>query len=316
VRVVAARIALDLLGGGCPDALAAGACSALDADPGLHVTVVGPADLASTLFGDAIGPERWSFVAAAGVVADELDALRAIRGRRDATARVAARLVRDGVADGFVSAGPASVTQAAASFGLGLLPGTTDASLAATLDRGTDQAPIVLVDAGANTDTDAGQLLQHAVQGSAYVRALAGTSSPRVVLLAATSDPDRLDLTRKRSFAVLASSAAQGLLSFAGATTTALLLGGVDAHLVVTDGFTGGVLRAACAAKGDAPADGASGVSVLLGFRGVACLSPATAPGVAHGLQLAATLHRRGLVDRTSGALGELIAHRRSAAGL
>lgn len=281
--------------------------------------MVGPSDLALRLFADVAAPDRWSFVEAAGIVGAESDVLRAIRGRRDATCRVAARLVRDGAADAFVSAGPASVTQAAASFGLGLLAGTTHPSLAVTIPRReVGGAQFVLVDAGASTDTDAAQLLQHAVQGSAYLTAMAGVRTSHAALLAATADPDRLDLSRRRAYAALDAGVALGLFTFGGARTPDSILtsAGADeppADLVVTDGFTGAVLRAALdtmhGAPGRAPA-------VLLGFAGTAVLAAPAAASVTDAVALAAATHRHELVAVTTRFLAQLVAQRRSDAGL
>jgi glycerol-3-phosphate acyltransferase PlsX len=261
-----------------------------------------------TLFGGAMAPDRWSLVEAAGVVGDEVDALHAIRGRRDATCRVAARLVRDGAADAFVSAGPPSVSLAAASFGLGLLPGATHASLAATVHSGA--GPFALVDVGAGTEADAAHLVLHAIHGSAYVATVSGVAAPRVALLAASHDAARLDGLRRDAYVALD---ALDSLTFVGPVTTPELLAGAPVDLVVTDGFTGSVLRAALDTR---RAGVTGGVALLLGFQGAAVVATSDASAVENGLLLAAAAHRGGTVAATRHALASLIAHRRFAAGL
>lgn len=256
---------------------------------------------------------------AAGTVADtgdEAAAVRAIRGRRDATCRVAARLVRDGGAGAFVTTAGAQVALAAATFGLGLLPGTTHGSL---LVRTGGYA---LVDAGASADPGPGMLVQHAVQGSAALRAL-GQAAP-VRLLAATRDPEVLDVARRAALDGLRPLAEDGLIALGPPAVPRDAVAGPDgppAVTILTDGFTGSVLRAALGARG--------GVAMLVGFRGVgvqvasdiratgaADAASALAADVAAGIAAARTAAGSAVVPAVADALERLVARRRAAAGL
>lgn len=310
---VRARVAVDVLSGR-PAAVAAGIGAAL-ADPGLAVTAVGPRELVTAL---ATGwdADRWSHVEAAGAIEDDADPLRSIRGRRDATSRVAARLVRDAFADAFVSAGPTAVVQAAATFALGALPGATQPSLAVRVARPSVGGSFLLVDAGASTDTDAAQLLLHAVHGSAYLTAVDGSSAASAVLLAAVDDRDRLDLPRRAADSALRGAASLALVTYSGPCSAAQVFApaaGQRIELVVTDGVTGGVLRAAVGAYGASESDD---TAILLGLPAPAVVAAPTARGVARAIALAAEAHRSGVSAVTRVALGRLVEHRRSAAGL
>ena len=107
---------------------------------------------------------------------------KAARQKRDSSTRVAARLVRDGIADGFVSAGNTGAVMATAKLVQGMLPGVDRPALAAAFPtlKGT---PVIVVDVGANVDCSPRMLAQFAVMGDIYSRVIFRTHRPRVGLL-------------------------------------------------------------------------------------------------------------------------------------
>jgi phosphate acyltransferase len=107
---------------------------------------------------------------------------KAARQKRDSSIRVAARLVRDGAADGVVSAGNTGAVMATAKLVQGMLPGVDRPALAAAFPtlRGT---PVIVVDVGANVDCSPRMLAQFAVMGDIYSRVIFHTYRPRVGLL-------------------------------------------------------------------------------------------------------------------------------------
>ena len=116
------RVALDLLGGDhAPESVVDGAL--LVTDPEVELVLVGPVELAERLLADRGATGRFRLVAASQVVEMDEDPARAVRAKRDATVRVAARLVRDGSADAVVSVGSTGAALAAAVFTLGRLRG-------------------------------------------------------------------------------------------------------------------------------------------------------------------------------------------------
>ncbi len=110
------------------------------------------------------------------------DGVAAVRQKRDSSIRVAARLVDDGVADGFVSAGNTGAVMATAKFVQGMLPGVDRPAMAAAFPtlKGT---PVIVVDVGANVDCSPRMLAQFAVMGDIYSRVIFHTERPRVGLL-------------------------------------------------------------------------------------------------------------------------------------
>jgi phosphate acyltransferase len=110
------------------------------------------------------------------------DSVKAMRQKRDSSIHVAARLVRDGVADGVVSAGNTGAVMATAKMVQGMLPGVDRPAMAAAFPtlRGT---PVIVVDVGANVDCSPRMLAQFAVMGDIYSRVIFHTHRPRVGLL-------------------------------------------------------------------------------------------------------------------------------------
>jgi len=121
---------------------------------------------------------------------------KAARQKLDSSIRVAARLVRDGVADGLVSAGNTGAVMATVKFVQGMLPGVDRPAMAAAFPtlRGT---PVIVVDVGANVDCSPRMLAQFAVMGDIYSRVIFHTHRPRVGLLSIGEEEHKgNDLTR------------------------------------------------------------------------------------------------------------------------
>src|SRR5580704_7998073 len=126
----------------------------------------------------------------------EDSAARAFRAKRDSSVRVAARLVRDGNADGFVSAGNTGAVMATAKMVQGMIRGVQRPALASAFPtlKGT---PVVVVDVGANVDSTPAMLAQFGVMGEIYSRYIFKIRSPRVGLLSIGEEEHKgNDLTR------------------------------------------------------------------------------------------------------------------------
>src|SRR5258706_7008983 len=78
-------------------------------------------------------------------------AAKAVRSKRDSSMRVASRLVREGLAQGFVSAGNTGAVMATAKMVQGLVPGVDRPALAGVFPTLIGK-PLVMVDVGANVD--------------------------------------------------------------------------------------------------------------------------------------------------------------------
>jgi phosphate acyltransferase len=126
----------------------------------------------------------------------EESAAKAVRSKRDSSMRVASRLVRDGCAQGFVSAGNTGAVMATAKMVQGVVPGVERPAILGLLPTMEGQ-PVVLVDVGANVDSTPEMLAQFAVMGDIYSRQILRRPNPRVGLLSIGEEEHKgNDLTR------------------------------------------------------------------------------------------------------------------------
>src|SRR5215470_3465636 len=204
---------------------------------GIHVVLVGREPV--------IRPELARFPAAASlplqvihageVIGMEDKAVQAVRAKRDSSLRVGLRLVREGKAAGFVTAGNTGAAMATAKMVLGGLPGLDRPALAAVIPTVIGTAAILL-DVGANVDCKPHNLEQFAVMGEIYFRSMFGTRKPRVGLLSIGEEEGKgNDLTRE-AFPLLK----QLPLNFIGNVEGRDLYNG-KVDVIVADGFVGNV---------------------------------------------------------------------------
>src|SRR3984885_11052 len=165
----------------------------------------------------------------------EDSAAKAVKNKRDSSIRVAARLVRDGVADGFVSAGNTGAVMATAKVVQTMLPGVDRPALASVFPtlKGT---PVVVVDVGANVDCSPRMLAQFAIMGDIYSRVIFHTPRPRVGLLSIGEEEHKgNDLTRAATPLLKALP-----IHFVGNVEGRDIYAG-DTDVIVCDGFIGNV---------------------------------------------------------------------------
>jgi len=109
-------------------------------------------------------------------------AAKAARSKRGSSMHLCARMVLDGRADGFLSAGNTGACMAIAKMVLGKVPGVDRPALSGVFPthKGT---PVVVVDVGANVDCEPQMLAQFGLMGEIYSRLVLKVKHPRVGLL-------------------------------------------------------------------------------------------------------------------------------------
>jgi glycerol-3-phosphate acyltransferase PlsX len=202
-----------------------------------EVVLVGPQDvLRRELARRGARTLDFEIVQASQVVTMEDAAAKAFRHKKDSTIRVAARLVRDGKADGLVSAGNTGAVMATAKITLGVLEGVDRPALAAVMPNLKGTATIVL-DVGANVDCTAENLEQFAVMGEIYYRAIFGVPRPRVGLLSNGEEAHKGNELVRQTHQRLK----QLPLNFIGNVEGRDVING-KVDVMVADGFTGNVV--------------------------------------------------------------------------
>lgn len=160
---------------------------------------------------------------------------RAAREKRDSSMHVGLGLVRDGKADAYVTAGnTGGVLAVATLYTLRRIPGVKRPAMTAIFPLPAGRA--VVLDIGANADCRPEYLLQFAVMGSVYARAVLGCENPRVALLSNGEEPGKGSMLVKEAYKLLTGSG----LNFVGNVEPKEALR-IQADVIVHDGFTGNV---------------------------------------------------------------------------
>ncbi len=172
---------------------------------------------------------------ASEVVTMDDSAAKAFRTKRDSSIRVASRLVREGVAQGVVSAGNTGAVMATAKMVQGMVRGVDRPALASAFPT-LKGRPVVVVDVGANVDCSAFMLAQFAIMGDIYSRVIFRNARPRVGLLSIGEEEHKGNELTRSVTPILKSLP----INFIGNVEGRDIYAG-DTDVIVCDGFVGNI---------------------------------------------------------------------------
>ncbi len=230
-------LAVDAMGGdGAPEMVLEGVRIALERSPDLLFLIYGDRDLLVTFKAWEALKDRCQLCHSDQVVANDDKPSVALRKARRSSMRLAVDAVRDGLAQGVISAGNTGALMAIAKFVLKTLPGIDRPAIATF--HPTMRGESLMLDLGANIDCDANNLVQFAVMGEVFARTVLGLEKPTIGLLNVGSEEvkgheavrEAARFLRKVSLPIHFHGFIEG--NDIGAGT-------VD--VVVTDGFTGNI---------------------------------------------------------------------------
>jgi glycerol-3-phosphate acyltransferase PlsX len=159
----------------------------------------------------------------------------ASRAKKDSSMHVGMRLVKDGEADAFVSAGNTGGVLAVAMLQtLRRIRGVKRPALGVTFPIPTRP---LLIDNGANADCQPEYLLQFALMGSLFQERVWGIQRPRIALISNGEEEGKGNALIKETIPLLANSP----LNYVGNIEPKEYMGG-GADVGVTDGFTGNIM--------------------------------------------------------------------------
>jgi phosphate acyltransferase len=231
------RIAVDAMGGDhAPREIVRGAIDYATGSPD-EVILVGDAprlEREVAAYGKG-HPDNVRMVDAPDVIGMGEHPATALRTKKRASIVVATNLVRDGEADAVVSAGSTGATMAAAVFRLGRIEGIDRPALPAHML--TPTGPVMLLDVGANVDSDAENLVQFAAMGAIFAEHVLHVDDPRIGLLNIGEEIEKGHAMAREAHEKLADADLR-------------FVGNVEAHdmiahradVVVCDGFVGNVV--------------------------------------------------------------------------
>ncbi|MDD6484690.1 MAG: phosphate acyltransferase PlsX [Clostridiales bacterium] len=179
--------------------------------------------------------DRIEIVNADYVISNHEEPAKAVRRRKDASIVVAANMLKNGEGDALLSMGSTGALLAAGLLIVGRIKGVLRPALATLLPSA--KGPKMLIDAGANTNCKAENLVQFAVMGSIYMSNVLSIKNPTVGLISNGEEEGKGDeLTR-----VTHPKLAEAPINFIGNIEGRDVMEG-NADVMTCDGFVGNVV--------------------------------------------------------------------------
>lgn len=230
-------IAVDAAGGDyAPHEIVKGALKAAQ-EYEVEIALVGRRNVLHVLAGRHLRKSGITIVNASQTIGSHESPVKAIRSKPHSSIVVGVNLVKEGKAASFVSAGNTGAVLGAALFGLGKVPGVERPAIACIMDI-TPSTPVLLIDAGANTDCRPSHLVQFAEMGAVYSQHVLGIASPRVGLLSVGEEEGKGNQLVQETSPLLKNN--KNLNFIGNIEGYDILKTTVD--VVVTDGFTGNIV--------------------------------------------------------------------------
>ena len=227
------RIAIDAMGGDFgPEPIVKGTIEALK-EKKFEAILVGKKDEILSLLPK--GYKDKILIIEANDVIDMGDAATDALKRQDSSIYKAVELVRNGQADGVVSAGHSGATMTLATLRLGRLKNVLRPALVTSMPTKSGKRSI-LMDAGANVDCKAEHLSQFGIMGYYYAQDMFKIANPRVGLLANGEEASKGNEITKEAFKLL-----EGQQGFIGNVEGNNIFDG-SCDVIICDGFIGNLV--------------------------------------------------------------------------
>ena len=230
------KIVVDAMGGDHAPAEIVKGCAAAVKEFGVEITLVGDeTQIRTAIKENEISEDGLSVVHTGSVITMEDDPLSVIRSKKDSSMSEAFRILKNGEADAFVSAGNSGALLVGATMIVKRIKGIQRAAMAPVLP--TERGPVMLIDCGANVECTPEYLVQFGVMGSAYMKHMFDLAEPRVALLNNGTEECKGTPLQKEAYPLLKE---ENSIHFIGnIEAREVPFGGCD--VAVTDGFTGNI---------------------------------------------------------------------------
>ena len=232
-------LAVDAMGGDFgPCVTVPASLQALASHTHLVLLLVGDPDIISSFLAKADSSllGRVQVIPAESVIASDAKPSQAIRNSRGSSMRVALELVKEGHAQACVSAGNTGALMGLAKMLLKPLDGIERPALMTVLPH-QQQGKTVVLDLGANVESDSDMLVQFAIMGAVMAEEVLEIDRPRVALLNIGQEETKGLETIRTASAVLRDTPQINYIGYLEGND--LLTGKTD--VLVCDGFVGNV---------------------------------------------------------------------------
>ena len=202
----------------------------------VEIALVGRKEILYVLAGRQVKKLGMKIIDASQVINYKESPIEAIRSKPESSIVIGTNLVKDGKASAFVSAGNTGAVLFSALVNLGKIEGIERPAVGSLLSF-SPTTPVVLIDAGANSDCRPNHIVQFAYLGSTYISGLFDIESPTVGLLNNGEEEKKGNRLAQEAHQLLKESS----LNFIGNVEGQDIIGG-KANVIVTDGFTGNIV--------------------------------------------------------------------------
>lgn len=232
------RVALDAMGGDhAPAEIVKGAADAVLKERDVYIYLVGQEDkVEAELRKYTYDKTRIEIVNASEVIETAEPPVNAVRRKKDSSMVVGMKLVKEGKADAFVSAGSSGAVLVGGQVIVGRIKGVERPPLAPLIP--TEKGVSLLIDCGANVDARPSHLVQFAKMGSIYMENVLGVKSPRVGIVNIGAEEEKGNALVKETFPLLKD---QTDIHFVGSVEAREIPRG-QADVVVCEAFAGNVI--------------------------------------------------------------------------
>lgn len=219
-----------------PQAPVLGSLAALRKDPHLEITLAGVREAIEPHLKEAGDvADRVHVLDAPDVITNHDAPAIAIRQKKQSSIVLGMLAVREGGADGFVSAGSTGAVLLGGMLRLGRIPGIERPALAPLIPNG--KGHFLLIDGGANVDCQPEYLVQFGLMGDAYMRSVMGIRKPRVGLVNVGDEAEKGNNLTKAAFPLMEKAPYHFIGNLEARYITA-----DEADVVVCDGFDGNII--------------------------------------------------------------------------
>lgn len=232
------RVALDAMGGdNAPSEIVKGAVEAVQQREDILILLTGQEEVLKKELSQYTYPkEQIRIVNASEVIETAEPPVKAIRGKKDSSIVVAMKLVKDGEADAFVSAGSTGAVLVGGQVLVGRIKGVERPPLAPLVP--TLKGVSLLIDCGANVDARPSHLVQFAKMGSIYMESIMGKKNPTVGIVNIGAEEEKGNALVKETFPLLKACSD---INFVGSVEAREIpYGNVD--VIVCEAFVGNVI--------------------------------------------------------------------------
>ena len=232
------KVALDAMGGdNAPDEIIKGAMEAVGLREDIKVFLVGKEELIrEKLKAYSYREPQIEVVNATEVIETAEPPVAAIRKKKDSSIVVGMKLVKDGTADAFVSAGSSGAVLVGGQLLVGRIKGVERPPLAPLIPK--EKGDSLLVDCGANVDARPSHLVQFAKMGSIYMEHVMGVKNPRVAIVNIGAEEEKGNALVKETFPLLKACTD---INFIGSIEAREIPHG-QADVIVCEAFVGNVI--------------------------------------------------------------------------